>query len=345
MATHTAPSPGVQTAPSPELLLDTLQSYQRTAALRAAIELDLFTAIGDGARTVPAIASACKASERGTRILCDYLTIIGFLTKTRGEYQLTPDSAVFLSKRSPAYFGGTAEFLASPEIMRHFDDLAGTVRRGTIPDRESTVSTENPVWETFARAMEPMMMPPAQAIADILGVASAGPITVLDIAAGHGLFGIAIAQRNPQAQIVASDWPRVLTVASENAAKLGVAARHRTLAGDAFTVDWGAGYDVALLTNFLHHFDVPTCTTLLQKVARALKPGGRVALLEFVPNEDRVSPPAAATFAMQMLGGTPSGDAYTLEELTSMLNAAGFGAVSDHPLAGPETLVVAAKRA
>jgi 2-polyprenyl-3-methyl-5-hydroxy-6-metoxy-1,4-benzoquinol methylase len=191
--------------------------------------------------------------------------------------------------------------------------------------------------------MMPMMMPPAQAIAEILNAAAAGPIKVLDIAAGHGIFGIVIAQRNPQAEIVAVDWAGVLKVATENAAQMGVAARHKTLPGDAFTADWGTGYDVALMTNFLHHFDIPTCTTLLKKVAASLKPGGRIAVLEFVPNDDRVSPPMAASFAMQMLGGTPSGDAYTLAELTSMLKAAGFATVSGHPLQGPQTLVVGTK--
>jgi ubiquinone/menaquinone biosynthesis C-methylase UbiE len=199
------------------------------------------------------------------------------------------------------------------------------------------------VWETFARAMMPMMMPPAQAIAEILGVAAAGPIKVLDIAAGHGIFGIVIAQRNAQAEIVASDWAGVLKVATENAGQMGVGARHTALAGDAFTADWGTGYDLALMTNFLHHFDTATCTTLLKKVAASLKPGGRVAVLEFVPNDDRISPPGPATFAMQMLGGTPSGDTYTLKELSAMLKDAGFGSVSGHPLQGPQTVVIGTK--
>ena len=149
------------TAPSPQLFFDTAQAYQRTAALRAAIELDLFTAIGDGAYTVPAIAAQCKASERGIRILCDYLTIIGFLTKADGRYQLTPDSSVFLSKRSPAYFGSVVGFLASPVSPALFDDLAGhgPARLGAKAD--STVADENPLWQEFARAMVPMMMPVA----------------------------------------------------------------------------------------------------------------------------------------------------------------------------------------
>ena len=330
-------------SPSPDLFFATANAYQQTAALRTAIELELFTAIAGGAHTALAIAATCRASERGTRILCDYLTIMGFLTKTSDSYQLTPDTAVFLNTTSPAYLGGAMAFLGSVELVHLFDDLTGTVRRGSIAKEESTVADENPVWQNFARAMMPMMMMPAQAIADILNVAVAGPIKVLDIAAGHGIFGIAIAQRNAQAEVVAVDWAGVLTVATENAAKMGVAARHKALPGDAFTVDFGAGYDVALMTNFLHHFDTPTCTALLKKVAGSLKPGGRIAVLEFVPNDDRVSPPAAASFAMQMLGNTPLGDAYTFKELSAMLKAADFATATSHPLQGPETLIVGTK--
>jgi len=330
-------------APSPELFLDTLQGYQRTAALRAALELGLFTAITNGAHSVEAIAAACKASARGTRILCDYLTMRGFLTKSGDAYDATPDTALFLNQGSPAYLGGLTEFLNAPAITRNFESLTETIRKGTVAAADSTVADENPVWETFARAMVPMMMPSAQEMAEILAVASAGPLRVLDIAAGHGVFGIAIAQKNGQAEVVAVDWKDVLTVATENAAKMGVGPRHRTLAGDAFKVDFGSGFDLALMTNFLHHYDVPTCTTLLAKVAGALKAGGRIAVLEFVPNDDRVSPPMPAAFSLQMLAGTQAGDAYTLRELTGMLQAAGFRNVTAHPLHNPQTLVVATK--
>ena len=201
------------------------------------------------------------------------MTMLGFTTKTGDQYALTPDTSVFLVRQSPAYMGGTLEFLASDQIVRNLDGLTATVRRGTVPPQSNIVSEENPVWEKFARAMVPMMAMPAQAIADILGGASAGPQRVLDIAAGHGIFGITVAQRNPQAEVVAVDWPRVLTVATENAVAIGVAARHSTVPGDAFTVDWGVGYDVALVTNFLHHFDVATCTAFLRKVHASLNDG------------------------------------------------------------------------
>ena len=167
---------------------------------------------------------------------------------------------------------------------------------------------------------------------------------MLDIAAGHGIFGITIAQRNPQAEVVAVDWPRVLTVATENAVALGVAARHTTVPGDAFTVDWGAGYDVALVTNFLHHFDVPTCTAFLEKVHASLNEGGRVVILEFVPNEDRVSPSDSGSLRAVDAGrARRSGDAYTMAELTSMSEAAGFHGVTRHDLPGPEDVIVATR--
>src|ERR1700686_1534618 len=91
--------------PTPELFFATAQAYQQTAALKAALELDVFTAIAEGAESADSIARRCRTSERGMRILCDFLVIIGFLTKNRQThgYQLTPDRAMFLDRRSPAY--------------------------------------------------------------------------------------------------------------------------------------------------------------------------------------------------------------------------------------------------
>jgi ubiquinone/menaquinone biosynthesis C-methylase UbiE len=139
------------------------------------------------------------------------------------------------------------------------------------------------------------------------------------------------------------DWKAVLAVAEEHARSAGVHDRYRTIAGDAFTVDFGSDYDVALITNFLHHFDQATCSNFLRKVHRALKPGGRVVVLEFVPNPDRVSPPIPARFSLTMLAGTPSGDAYTFAELRQQLETAGFTHASSHPLPTPQTILLAQK--
>jgi ubiquinone/menaquinone biosynthesis C-methylase UbiE len=332
-----------QTMPSAESVFDMLFSYQKSAAIKAAIDLEVFTIIDDGAQTASAIAARAAASERGVRILCDFLTVHRLLQKSGDRYTLVPEAAAFLSKRSPAYLGTTARFLLRPELKQNFDNLTDAVRRGGVVPSESTVSDDNPLWVEFARSMMPMMVPAAHAMADLLAVASAGTIKVLDIAAGHGVFGITIAQRNPQATIVAVDWKAVLAVAEENARAAKVHDRYQTIAGDAFAVEFGAGFDLVLVTNFLHHFDVQTCTSFLKKVDGALKPGGRVAVLEFVPNPDRISPPMPAGFSLTMLAGTPHGDAYTFAELRNQLETAGFANVSAHALPTPETLLVAVK--
>jgi ubiquinone/menaquinone biosynthesis C-methylase UbiE len=187
------------------------------------------------------------------------------------------------------------------------------------------------------------MMPAAFAIADVLSASAPPNAKVLDLAAGHGMFGIVVAQKMPGAKIVAVDWAPVLAVAKENARTFGVQDRHEALAGDAFKVDFGTDFDVALVTNFLHHFDQSTCTSFLKKVGASLKPGGRVVVLEFVPNPDRVSPPIPASFSLTMLAGTPAGDAYTLAELQKQLEDAGFKNVSSHALPTPQMVIVGQK--
>ena len=319
--------------PSPQLFFQTINAHQRTEALKAAIELEVFTAIGEGNTTAAQIAKRCETSERGMRILCDFLTIHGMLTKQDGQYGLTLDSATFLDKRSPAYLGGAVEFLCSPMLTEGSKHIADAVRKGgTAMENEGTIGPDHPVWVKFARGMAPMMALPAQLISKLVDPSADRKLRILDIAAGHGLFGITFAKNNPQAEITAVDWKAVLEVAKENAQRAGVGDRYHTIEGSAFDVDYGSGYDLVLLTNFLHHFDPPTNETLLRKVHHALADGGSAVTLEFVPNDDRVSPPDAAGFSMMMLSGTPSGDAYTFAELERMLTNAGFSRSTLHPL-------------
>src|SRR6267154_2761695 len=153
----TAPETHTANQPTPALLFDTINAHQRTEAIKAAIELNLFTTIAAGNSSAKEIAPACGASERGTRILCDYLVIIGFLTKEGDKYDLTADSATFLDKKSPAYMGTVIEFMLSPMLTDNFKDLTAVVRKGGSISEEGTVSPENPVWVKFARAMAPMM--------------------------------------------------------------------------------------------------------------------------------------------------------------------------------------------
>jgi SAM-dependent methyltransferase len=321
--------------PSPILFFDTVNAYQRTAAIKAGVELGLFTAIAETDGSVAAVASRIGAAKRGVRILADFLTICGLLTKSADRhYALTADSAAFLDRRSPAYLGGALEFLVSPLTTEGFDHLADAVRRGgTATQQGGTTAPDHPIWMRFARAMAPMMAAGAEQLAAMIDPAAKDPLRVLDVSASHGLWGLSFARRNKAARVTGLDWPSVLGVAKENAGKFGVADRYDGIAGSAFEADLRGPYDVVLLPNFLHHFDSAAVTGLLKRVRAALAPGGRVVTVDFVPNDDRVTPPISAGFAIIMLAHTPAGDAYTFGELEQMFRGGGFtrNAVSELP--------------
>jgi ubiquinone/menaquinone biosynthesis C-methylase UbiE len=325
---------------NPEQIRSLMMGYQKTAALRAAVDLHVFTAISRGATNVAAIAECCHASRRGIRILCDFLVIEGLLEKENETYRCTADNAALLDERSPQYMGGMLQFLHAPRFWEAAIHLTETVRTGRTTLGDGIAGDEAEEWVAFASHMQPMAAGPSQFIAQLVTMEEK-PKRVLDIAAGHGLYGIAVAKLAPEAEVVAQDWPKVLAVAEENARVAGVQKRHSLLPGSAFAVDFGTGFDLVLVTNFLHHFDEGTCVGFLKKVCAAMVPGGRLVTLEFIPNEDRVSPPRAAAFSLNMLLQTPAGDAYTESELFRMLNAAGFG---DHDVVpvpqSPEKVIV-----
>jgi ubiquinone/menaquinone biosynthesis C-methylase UbiE len=312
--------------PTPERVMEAFRGYQRTAAMKAAIEIDLFTLIGDGNSSVPEIAAAARASERGVRILCDNLTVQGFLDKANGNYTLAPDAQMFLNRNSPSCMNDAATgFFASQEVIRSFDSLAAAVRKGgTAAQGQGMMDENDPLWVDFAVSMVNVQRPMAYGVAKVLNAEAGTPWKVLDVASGHGLFGVILAAKNPKAEIYSQDWAPVLEVAQKNADAAGVAARFHKIPGDAFHVDLGSDYDLVLLTNFLQLLDEPAIEVFLKKAYAALKPGGRILMLGFIPNEDRVSPPAPALFSLMMLATTPGGDAYTFSDYDRMFRAAGF---------------------
>ena len=231
-----------------------------------------------------------------------------------------------------------AFFLVHPTHVANFMDLTAAVRKGGTANELGNMGPEAPVWVEFAKWMAPMSAMGAAGLAQIVNTPGQ-PMKVLDIAAGPGAYGIAIAKLNPKGEIYGLDWKNVLALSMEHARQAGVGDRYHPIAGSAFDVDLGSGYDLVLLPNFLHHFGHATNVKLLQRVRAALKPGGRVATVEFVPNDDRITPPMAAGFSMMMLGSTEGGDAYTFKELDAMFRDAGFGESTAQEL-GPQTLIL-----
>lgn len=329
------------TEPADNPVFEIATAYRKTAALVAAVKLDLFTAIGSDGASLERLASKTSASIRGLRILCDYLVSLGLLKKQGMDYLPTNISKMFLDESSPFAMGRSIEFLAAPEMLDLFlnDPAAYVIRGGS--DGLAQIAPDSPIWVRFAKAMMPFAAPAAKRVAMHLSAQGHAPFTVLDIAAGHGLYGIEVAKAFPDALVTAIDWAEVLTVAKTNAEKAGVADRIRTVAGNALELDWGGDYDLILLPNFLHHFDFETCISLLGKVRANLSPDGLVIGVDFVPNEDRISPPVPVMFAFQMLATTPGGDAYTTSELDAMAKKAGFVGATTQALSPiPESLII-----
>jgi 2-polyprenyl-3-methyl-5-hydroxy-6-metoxy-1,4-benzoquinol methylase len=340
-------TPSTANRPTPERIFNTLNAHEQTAALRTAIELDVFSAIGAGANTAAAIAAKTGAAEKGARILCDFMTVQGFLSKDQGKYALTQESAIFLDRKSSACLASMAGFLGTERARKNFDSLTQAVRKGgSVWSESDNTKPNDEFWVAFAHSMGPLTVPSAEFISGLLRAEEGKPTRVLDIAAGHGMYGITVARKNPKAEVFALDWPAVLAVAQENAQKFGVADRYSVRPGSAFETDMGTGYDYVLLTNIFHHFDMPTCEKLMKRVHAALKPGGKAITLEFVPNEDRVTPPTAAAFSLIMLANTDSGDAYTFSEYEKMFRNAGFAKSTLHPVPDmPQQVIVSEKSA
>lgn len=328
-------------APNPELVWNTITAHQRSAALRAAVEVGVFATLGDSPLTAADIARRCNAPERGIRILCDYLTVIGLIAKRDGGYTNTPTSAVFLSPHSPANLAPSLPFLMNNKIMQASGRLTDTIRRGHTALDVPLAGEEVSEWVTFARTMQPFVGAAAEFMAGQL-LKGGTSKKVLDVAASHGMFGLAVARHAPGCEIVALDFPSVLEVTAEHARNAGVALT--LLPGSAFTADLGDGYDGILVTNFYHHFNQAECISLMKRFHAALVPGGRMLVLDFIPNDDRVSPPLPASFALMMLANTPEGDAFTRGEYSAMLDQAGFATreFMDVPQS-PQQLIVAVR--
>ena len=315
-------------------------SYQKTAAMKAAIKFDVFTKIGNASLSVEQISDNTGASLRGIRILCDFLCVIGLLEKNTNLYNLSADAKMFLDRKSPHCLADIIDFYAAPEIVSLImNDPASYVMAGGASGL-TNISPDNPVWVRFAQAMVPFASVTAKRTAAYIAKKAMQPRKVLDVAAGHGLFGIEVANLISDASVIAIDWANVLEVAKGNAELAGLANRYKTTSGNAFEVAWGDNYDLILLPNILHHFDQDGCVRMLSKAKESLSRDGSVFVIDIMPNPDRISPPEQAAFAFLMLATTPQGDAYTCTEYETMARAAGLTLVdSMRLLPTPQTLL------
>jgi len=298
--------------------------YAAPLILEAALNHRVFDLLDGAPQTVDELAARSGASARGLTALLNALVGLEFLAKRGGRYALTPESAAFLVSTKPAYRGGMARHLTH-QILPQWMQLTEVVRTGRPAVAGNQQEEGQKFFAEFVEGLFPLSYNAAQVLGAHLGIPKAtSPISVLDIGAGSGVWGIALAHQSPQVTIRAVDWPAVLKVTQKLARQHGVADRLRTVAGDLLEADFGSGHRVATIGHILHSEGRDRSRRLLRKTFDVLAPGGTVVISEFLPNEDRTGPPLPLIFAVNMLLHTEAGDTFTFAEIAGWLQEAGF---------------------
>lgn len=330
------------TGPMP--IFDALYGACQSATLAAAVELNLFTEIGRSAGSAESLAARTGYPVRGLRILMNALSKMGFLVKDGENYSLAPVSATFLSTDSVSYLGEFVR-LHQAEMMRgSWFQLAETVRTGKPP----AFSPES-YDKFFAKLVDPLYTLSAAAAAvaakAIYGQPSRRKLKVLDIAAGSGVWSLALARHDAQTRVTVADSPTVIEkVTRRFAAREGVADQYDYLPGDLRDLDFGeSSYDVAILGHICHGLGVEDNQKLIRRLHRALKAGGQLLIAEIIPDDERREALFPLLFAVNMLAMTTEGDTFTMAEYRQWLEHAGFSEILTLEAPSPSPLIVARK--
>ena len=327
---------------TPERLMQLAWAYAPPLAIEAAVRLRIFDTLDDGSKTLDQIASATKCSPRGLSPVLNLLTGFGLLEKSgRDIYALTPESAAFLVSTKPSFQGGIFQHM-SRQLIPNWLHLTEIVRTGQPSEGVNEERDGAAFFQQFVEDIFPMSYPSARLLADGLGLANARQtVSVLDLGAGSGVWGIALAQASPKVRVRAVDWEGVLSVTRRVAEKFGLADRFTFVPGDLLEADFGTGHQVAILGHILHSEGEKRSRLLLKKIFEALAPGGTLAIAEFLVNEDRTGPMNGLIFAVNMLVQTTAGNTYSFAEIRAWLQEAGFTNVRQMDAPGPSPLVLA----
>jgi 2-polyprenyl-3-methyl-5-hydroxy-6-metoxy-1,4-benzoquinol methylase len=316
--------------------------YAAPLMLEAGVRHKIFDTLDAGPKTSEQVAAATATSPRGTRILLNGLAALEIIRKEGDRYSLTPESAKFLVSTKSSFMGGILRHTS--ELLPNWLKLADTVKSGKPAKPVNQEATGAEFFRDFVEDMFPMGFAAAKQLADALDVKPAsGPMKVLDIAAGSGVWSIPLAQKYPNARVTVVDWEGVIPTCQKVTKRQAVADRYEYKPGDLMAVDFGKGYHVATLGQILHSEGEERSRRLLKKVFDALAPGGTIAIAEMIPNDDRTGPPHALIFAVNMLVHTDTGDTFTLAEMTRWLKDAGFTNVRTLDTPTPSPLILATK--
>lgn len=335
----------ISDANSPERIMRFAWGFAPPLTIEIAVRNRVFDFLDSAPHTAEEVAEYAKGSKRGWVAVLNCLVGIGLLAKESSRYRTTPESSTYLVTNKPSYRGAIFKHI-SKRVIPSWLNLEEIVRTGKPEGRINDRTAGQDYFAGFVDALFPLSYPAANALGQHLNLKEAtSKVQVLDIAAGSGVWGIALAQQSEHVQVSAVDWPLVLEVTRQMTARYGLTSQFEFLAGDILEVDFPERCDVATLGQILHSEGEKRSRALLKKVNQALKPGGTIAIAEFTPNSDRTGPPQSLIFAVNMLVNTDEGDTYPFEQVANWLEEAGFVNAREFPSEGPAPLILANHRA
>ncbi|WP_415520182.1 MAG: methyltransferase [Desulfovibrio aminophilus] len=293
------------------------KAFQESRVLLSAFELGVFTALGLEGLGSEEAAERLGADPRGLDRLLNALAALGFVRKDGGLFRNTEAAETFLNARSPRYLSGLAH---TANVYKSWATLTDAVRRGgRVTERPSADSADT---RSFIEAMHRRAKDDADALAALLDLS--GVRRVLDLGGGSGAYSMAFCRAEPGLTAVVLDLPHVTPLTRRYVAAEGLSERIGTQDGDYHDADFGQGYDLVFLSAIAHINSAAENKRLVARAARALNPGGRVAVQDFIMDDDRTTPLHGALFALNMLVNTERGDTYTESEVRGWMEDAGL---------------------
>lgn len=329
---------------TPERIMQFAWGYVPPLVLEAAIHHRVFDVLDGGPKTIEQMHQDTGASVRGLAAIMNALVGLEFLRKDgEGHYSLTPESAAFLVSTKPAFQGGLIRH-TSQQLIPKWLRLNEIVATGQPSQAVNQEGAGGDFFVKFVADIFPMSYAAAQTLAQHLNFQRNGQaVRVLDLAAGSGVWGIALAQSSGQVRVTAVDWSEVTPVTRQMVSRFGLDDRFSFIDGDLMQADFGSGYQVATLGHILHSEGEERSRALLRKTFQALASGGTIAIAEFLVNPDRKGPLNGLLFAVNMLVNTDRGDTYSFEEISNWLAEAGFVNARTLESPGPSPLILATK--
>jgi predicted O-methyltransferase YrrM len=315
---------------NPGSLLQLSGQYWATCTLHAAVELDVFTAIGDQQLGGGGLAQKLNVSKEGATRLLNALTAMNLLNKENDSFSNTHAGKTFLSKDSPGYIGHIITH--HHHLVDSWSKLDQAVKTG-MPVR-ARVSDTSPEWrESFLMGMFNLAMSIAPLLADKIDLSGRGHM--LDLGGGPGTYAIHFCLKNPVLKATVYDLLTTRPFAEKTIEKFGLTDRIDFIDGDYVKESVKGVYDVAWLSHILHGEGQKDCQRIIEKTVSALEPGGMIIVHDFILNNTMDGPLFPALFSLNMFLGTSDGQSYSEKQITYMLAKAGVKEIRRLSFQGP----------